>query len=372
MFDQVGAAEGRHRQPLLVDEAAVDARAVAVRQHLGEHVHRVGIGVAVVGDVVRDDHRRQRPRFFERDPLFDRLHRLRGDVARHLAGAGRDAPEVARDQVGGLRHVEVAGDDHRGVGGNVEGVEEGPDVVDGGRVEVGHAADDRVLVGVGREGGLVEQLVQVAERLVVHPHPAFFLDHLALVHEGLLVDAQRAEAIGLHPQHQRQVLRRHGVPVDRRVFVRVGVGASAHRRHDRGVLLGLDVLRALEHHVFEQVREAGAPGALVLRADVVPELHVGDRRGPVRVQDHGQPVGQREALILEFRRRHRGVERHQARRAGDDGHGGHRERAAPEEGDDPRDECGHSLRSIMARGLPPRRALLRAPPGAVPSPGVDA
>ena len=61
-----------------------------------------------------------------------------------------------------------------------------------------------------------------------------------------------------HPQHQRQVLRRHRLPVHRRVFGRVGVGLAADRRHDRRVLLGLDVLRALEHHVLEQVREAGA------------------------------------------------------------------------------------------------------------------
>ena len=33
-----------------------------------------------------------------------------------------------------------------------------------------------------------------------------------------------------------------------------------------------DVLRALEHHVLEQVREPGAARLLVGRADVVPEL----------------------------------------------------------------------------------------------------
>ena len=32
------------------------------------------------------------------------------------------------------------------------------------------------------------------------------------------------------------------------------------------------VLRALEHHVLEQVREAGAAGRLVRGADVVPEV----------------------------------------------------------------------------------------------------
>ena len=54
---------------------------------------------------------------------------------------------------------------------------------------------------------------------------------------------------------------------------------SARRRRDhRRVAVGLDVLRALEHQVLEEVGEAGAPRLLVLRPDVVPELQVDDRR----------------------------------------------------------------------------------------------
>ena len=36
--------------------------------------------------------------------------------------------------------------------------------------------------------------------------------------------------------------------------------------------LGSDVLRALEHHVLEQVRKTGEAGALIGRADVIPEI----------------------------------------------------------------------------------------------------
>jgi hypothetical protein len=80
-----------------------------------------------------------------------------------------------------------------------------------------------------------------------------------------LVDAQRRHAVGFQPQRQRQVLRRQRLPEHRLVFGGVGVAAPADARDDRGVRLGLDVLRALEHHVLEEVREAGAPGPLVLR-----------------------------------------------------------------------------------------------------------
>ena len=61
----------------------------------------------------------------------------------------------------------------------------------------------------------------------------------------------------------------------------------------RGVRFGLDVLRALEHQVLEEVREAGAARLLVLRADVIPELQVHDRRRVILRQHHRQAVGQR-------------------------------------------------------------------------------
>ena len=40
------------------------------------------------------------------------------------------------------------------------------------------------------------------------------------------------------------------------------------------------VLRALEHHVLEEMREAGAAGCFVRGADVVPEID-GHQRQPV-------------------------------------------------------------------------------------------
>ena len=68
------------------------------------------------------------------------------------------------------------------------------------------------------------------------------------------------------------------------------------------MLFGLDVLRALEHHVLEEVREAGAARLLVLRADVIPELQVHDRRRVILGQDHRQAVRQRGDVVLQLRR----------------------------------------------------------------------
>ncbi len=51
-----------------------------------------------------------------------------------------------------------------------------------------------------------------------------------------------------------------------------------------------DVLRALEHHVLEEVREAGASLALVARADVVLDDDGVDRRRVILGDDHAQAV----------------------------------------------------------------------------------
>ena len=45
-------------------------------------------------------------------------------------------------------------------------------------------------------------------------------------------------------------------------------------------LLGLQVARALEHQVLEEMGETRSPGRIVLRADLIPDLH-GDRRARV-------------------------------------------------------------------------------------------
>ena len=166
------------------------------------------------------------------------------------------------------------------------------------------------LYGMHVEGVERDQLVEQPERRVLDAHPALFLHDFALGDERLLVDPQRRHAIGFHPHHQRQVLRGNRLPEHRRVLVGVGVGLAADRRDDRGVLLGLDVARALEHQVLEEVREAGAARFLVLRADVIPELDVDDRRRLVLVQDDDHAVRQHEPLVFELRRPHRRLQRH--------------------------------------------------------------
>ena len=75
---------------------------------------------------------------------------------------------------------------------------------------------------------------------------------------------------------------------------RRGVQRAARLLHKPEVPVRRHVPGALEHHVLEQVGEAGFPGRLVLRPDMVPEIdsHHGERI--VHVQEHVQAVRQIE------------------------------------------------------------------------------
>ena len=76
----------------------------------------------------------------------------------------------------------------------------------------------------------------------------------------------------------------------------VGVGRSVQQRAgalQRREIALVVVLGALEHQVLEEMREAGAARRLVLRADVIPEVHRHDRAGVILVDEHVEPVGER-------------------------------------------------------------------------------
>ena len=179
------------------------------------------------------------------------------------------------------------------------------------------------LYGLDRVEVVVEDLRQPAERLVVDAQAPLFLDHLALVLERRLVDAQRRHAIGFHPQHQRQILRRHRLPEHRRVVVRVGVALPADARQHRRVLFGIDVLRALEHHVLEQMGEPG-PSRLSRpssRRDTRPRRARSGSNGRATARPSGRwgASPARTPDGADGRRRRRASQRHAGRQNAADG-----------------------------------------------------
>jgi hypothetical protein len=76
------------------------------------------------------------------------------------------------------------------------------------------------------------------------------------------------------------------------------------------------VLRALEHHVLEQVREPGAPGIFVGWSHVVPQVHGHHGEAALLAQDHLEAVRQR--VLLELEARHVGGRRLVLRGRGDE------------------------------------------------------
>jgi hypothetical protein len=127
-----------------------------------------------------------------------------------------------------------------------------------------------------------------------------------------------AHPVRLEPERGLELAARDDVVIVGAVVRGRAVDVAARRFDELQVLAIGDVLRSLEHHVLEEVGEAGAARLLVLRADVIPEIDSDDRGRLVLGEEDGQAVRQRVALDLELRaldrrrlraRRDRGGER---------------------------------------------------------------
>ena len=160
-----------------------------------------------------------------------------------------------------------------------------------------------VRMSLGKQR-LVHRLVDDAIRPVLAALTPLVPDDILLVRQLRLVHRleQVSHPIGLEPERKLQLIRRHrfkiigaieaGRAVDAR---RAGAGEQLEVR------IALDVLRALEHHVFEQMREARAAGRLVCGTDVVPHVDADERHAMVFRKDHFEPIGERVFFDVELR-----------------------------------------------------------------------
>src|SRR5262249_52169115 len=103
---------------------------------------------------------------------------------------------------------------------------------------------------------------------------------------------EEATAVGRQPQGEVEVVGGEGLVVVGAVEPGRAVGHPAHLLDVVEVLVGFDVLAALEQHVLEEVGEAGPAWPLVLRADVIPEVDGDQGEAAVEVEDDAQPVSQ--------------------------------------------------------------------------------
>ncbi len=141
---------------------------------------------------------------------------------------------------------------------------------------------------------VVDQLFHLFGRLavglIVYAQAPLFFDRLPLVLEILLGDDQAAHAVGLQEEAQVELIFGHRLVVGRAVGVGGAVGVAAVGVDQEVELSHAHVLGALEHHVFEEVGEAGAALALILGAHLIANANRVYRRVVIFRDDHAETV----------------------------------------------------------------------------------
>ena len=158
-----------------------------------------------------------------------------------------------------------------------------------------HPANHRLSVGVGCVHCRVDLLSKERCRIIFRPLAAFFTHHIQFRQDILVGKNKVLHPVGLKLHHQAK-------PVAGDTLIIGGVIA----RGEGVALATIDVnqavkdakrvfRRALEHQMFEKMREAGFSGYFVGGADPVPH-HVGDHGGTVIRNDHHfHAIGKLEA-----------------------------------------------------------------------------
>ena len=296
---QVGVGIDLRGDLLVVDQRVIEPRRFAGRQDGVQHLQGGRIRIGRLGPQPGDRHGRQRDigaiALIDAGALARRLDD--GDAPDRLGG-GLQRAQVLVDPGAQLGFVEVADHDQGGVVGPVIGVVEGPHIVDGRRVQLLDRTDARPMIGMGRVGRLRHiEAEQPPIGRGQHPLAQLLLDHVAFGFEICLVDHQRAHPLALRPDQPLQVAGRNHLVVVGEVVVGGGVVDPAHILGQPVKALGRQVAGGLEHHVLEQVREAGPAGRIVLRPHTVPDLHRHIGRRPVERGVDLQPVGQGVLLV---------------------------------------------------------------------------
>ncbi len=300
------AEVGRHvgDEVIALNQAALQPGRVAVGKEFGEqHVGQVSVEVTHgIGHAITHRQRgNRRMRVLRGCAPFGCQQRL-AEVGTFRGRTLLDRPEMLLDQGNRLLDVDVAGHRENRIGRRVVAVEEVRGVVDGSALQV-----DEIAVTVVRIGERVEQDRRKFEpgeapvRSVEHVDADFLLHDGDLVGEVLLVDARGKHPVGLEEQPALESVRGHRLEVVRVVRVGASVERPAGGLHVPEVGEFLQVRRALEHQMLEEMGESGAPFGLGAKAHVVEHRDADDGRRAVRREHDTQPVGQRHVRQVERR-----------------------------------------------------------------------
>ena len=138
------------------------------------------------------------------------------------------------------------------------------------RVKVGEIAVE--IVGVGPIAERDRRHIEPGKSAVglVHDIDAdFFLHHVALIFQVLVVDFQRAHAVRFEPEHAFQSVGGNGFVIIRHIVAGRAIQHSATGVNQLDVLHFGGIRGTLEHHMFEEMCEAAAAPRLKPETDFV-------------------------------------------------------------------------------------------------------
>ena len=225
-----------------------------------------------------------------------RRHRLlRPDALRRDRGLRRDFAVGPSPPSGGFPWLDVAGDDQDGIVRRVEALVEGERILAVELFDFLAPADHRAAIGVVEIERGHDLLGQPRIRVVGDPHVEFFQHDVALRQHVLVLQDQPGHAVGLEFHHLAELLARHALEIAGVVGGGEGVLVAADLEHGLGEFTGRMFGGALEHQMFEEMREPRFARRLVGGADLVPDHVRDDRRAVIRDHHDLQAVVEREA-----------------------------------------------------------------------------
>ena len=226
-------------------------------------------------------------------PLGPLLGLLRAGIAGRVA-FGRDRAIVLFGQRAHLVGRDVARHDQHGHVRGVMVLVPFQRVLAGQRLHLAAPADHGAAVGVVVELDRRALLGEQRPGVAVGTLGAFLKDDLPLGLPVVLADAQVRHPVGFHAHDQVQPVRGDALEIGGEVVRGEGIVHAAVGRDRLRQLSGVQLLGALEHQVFQVMRQPGLAGHLVGRADLVPQ-HLDHDRRAVILDHHGlEPVAERE------------------------------------------------------------------------------
>ena len=204
-------------------------------------------------------------------------------------GLRRNILEILLGQGDGFAQLEIAEHQQHGVIRRVVGVEEFLHVGERGGVEILEIPVE--IVGVGPVAECDRWKIEPGKTAVglIHNVDAnFFLDYVALVAKVYVVNFEGPHAVGLKPQDALKRVRRHGLEIIGDVVICGAIQHAAGRVDEANVLHLAGVFRALEHHVFEQMREAAATARLQAKTDPVIDADGDEWSGAIGRGHHAE------------------------------------------------------------------------------------